>query len=176
MKLKPGDTVRFKDEKGEGKVIAILNKDEALILLPEGIEIPVPIKSLVKVEIDLSDSIKSISLPMSHDHERPKGKKAEKEPKKPVTFEIDLHIGQLVNNFSRSMSNGEMLTIQINHFQYWMDKAMRENFKSLVFIHGVGNGVLKSEIRRLVNTYHGVRYEDASFRRYGYGATEVFFF
>jgi dsDNA-specific endonuclease/ATPase MutS2 len=44
--------------------------------------------------------------------------------------------------------------------------------KKIVFIHGVGDGVLKNELRReLGRKYPKYPYQDASFREYGFGAT-----
>ena len=43
----------------------------------------------------------------------------------------------------------------------------------MVFIHGVGEGVLKEELNTLLNRYNNVEYYDADFKTYGLGATEV---
>ena len=45
----------------------------------------------------------------------------------------------------------------------------------VVFIHGVGEGVLKSELHYLFSRYP-VRFYDASFKKYGLGATEVYIY
>ncbi|MFP4019887.1 MAG: Smr/MutS family protein [Bacteroidales bacterium] len=45
----------------------------------------------------------------------------------------------------------------------------------MVFIHGVGNGRLRYELRKsLDKDYPDLDYQDASFQEYGYGATLVF--
>ncbi len=45
----------------------------------------------------------------------------------------------------------------------------------MVFIHGVGNGKLKYEIHKLLDTrFAGLKYQDASFKEYGFGATLVY--
>jgi dsDNA-specific endonuclease/ATPase MutS2 len=44
----------------------------------------------------------------------------------------------------------------------------------VVFIHGVGNGTLKLEIRRELEKKDKIlTFQDASFKEYGYGATMV---
>lgn len=44
----------------------------------------------------------------------------------------------------------------------------------LVFIHGVGEGVLKSELEFLLSKYDGITFKEASYQKYGVGATEVY--
>lgn len=87
--------------------------------------------------------------------------------------EVDLHIEQLVDDFS-NLSAGEIVDIQMGRFTITLDGAIRNNVKKIVFIHGVGNGKLKYEIRKAMDTkYSKLRYQDASFKEYGYGATMV---
>jgi hypothetical protein len=107
---------------------------------------------------------------------------AQKEPKKkeqvvslPNTemVEIDLHIHELLDNFN-NLTNTEMLTIQMTKFHEEMARAIKSEVKKIVFIHGVGNGTLKNELRReLQRKYAKYNFQDASFREYGYGATMV---
>ena len=102
-----------------------------------------------------------------------------KEPKKQVSAEItkldlvevDLHINQLLEN-TRGLSNTDMLKHQLDTFSKEMDKAIAIGVKRIVFIHGVGDGVLKNELRReLQRKYARYPFQDASFREYGFGAT-----
>jgi hypothetical protein len=44
----------------------------------------------------------------------------------------------------------------------------------VVFIHGVGEGVLKIELEYLFRRYENVKYYDADYQKYGLGATEVY--
>ena len=102
-----------------------------------------------------------------------------KEPKREPTadapksdlVEIDLHINQLLDD-TRGLSNADMLKLQLDTFRKEMDKAIATGVKKIVFIHGVGDGVLKNELRReLQRKYAKYPYQDASFREYGFGAT-----
>lgn len=97
------------------------------------------------------------------------GKK--EEPK----YEVDLHIEKLTADY-KSMSNLEILAIQLNEFQHWLDIAIAHHQHSMVAIHGVGKGKLREElhdilkvtpeVKSFVNQYHPL---------YGYGATEIYF-
>ncbi len=126
-------------------------------------------------EVDIKDLLEQ--------YQKTSGKKKEELPKKhsyskPGTFinekEVDLHIEELTNNFA-GLSNGEMVKIQLERFYKEMDNAMRNNFKRIVFIHGVGNGKLKEEIRKELRAYPGTAFKDGDQGKYGYGATEVIF-
>jgi len=87
-------------------------------------------------------------------------------------MEVDLHINQLVNN-STGMSNFDMLDLQISTAKRKLEFAIDNKIQKIVFIHGVGAGVLKSELHFLFKKYAVKSYE-ASFQKYGQGATEVY--
>lgn len=96
-------------------------------------------------------------------------------PRKKVTAteEVDLHIGEIVDNIS-GLTPGEILNTQIARFRTSLDGAVRARQKKIVFIHGTGEGKLKHEIRRIIDReYPRCNYQDASFKEYGYGATMV---
>jgi hypothetical protein len=86
--------------------------------------------------------------------------------------EVDLHIEQLLDNWS-GMTNGQLLDVQLRRMQQELDGALADHLNRIVFIHGVGNGRLKAEIHKILRTYRGIRFHDASYSRYGFGATEV---
>lgn len=94
--------------------------------------------------------------------------------KTPEIVEVDLHIESLVED-SKKLTNSEIVDIQLSRFTTALDIGMRSGTKRMVFIHGVGNGKLKYEIVRLLNSQYAgkLRYQDASFKEYGYGATMV---
>jgi hypothetical protein len=96
-------------------------------------------------------------------------------PKKESSLlEIDLHIESLVDDY-RNLSSGEMLEMQLKHFESSLLEAIQNKVQKIVFIHGVGNGKLKQEIiSRLNKKYPDFQYQDASFKEYGFGATMVY--
>lgn len=98
-----------------------------------------------------------------------------KVPLFPEILEVDLHIEELIDN-ATGLSNREILDIQMDKFQSEMELAIKNRVKRVVFIHGVGNGVLKQEIaKRLSSKYARFQFQDASFKEYGFGATMVIF-
>jgi len=88
--------------------------------------------------------------------------------------EFDLHIEKLVKNF-RGMSNFDILNIQTETAKRHLDFAVKNRIPKLVFIHGVGEGVLKAELDFILNRMEGVSFQDANYQKYGLGATEVYF-
>jgi hypothetical protein len=90
----------------------------------------------------------------------------------PSQREIDLHIEEITPNIE-GLSNAEIIQIQLAHFKKELDKCYLRQQKSIVFIHGIGNGKLKAEIRRELREAN-LKFSDGSYDRYGSGATEVF--
>ncbi|WKD86784.1 Endonuclease MutS2 [Polaribacter huanghezhanensis] len=94
--------------------------------------------------------------------------------KNEVVFEVDLHINQLVNS-TNGLDNYDMLTIQLETAKRKLEYAIQKRISKIIFIHGVGEGVLKAELVYLFKKYP-VEYYDASYQKYGLGATEVAIF
>jgi len=95
--------------------------------------------------------------------------------KEKTILEVDLHIHELLDDF-RGLSNSEIIEVQMGHFKLKLEEAQKAKIKKAVFIHGVGNGTLKHEIRRELDKKSKLlSYQDASFKEYGYGATMVQF-
>lgn len=96
-----------------------------------------------------------------------------KTPKFPEIEEVDLHIENLVEN-PGSLTPAEILKIQMARFTTALEGAILARQKRIIFIHGIGNGRLKFEIRKTLDeNYSHLRYQDASYQEYGFGATMV---
>lgn len=128
----------------------------------------IPERELLISQADIQKAIQEKNTPQR----RPRVQAISKKEKDPV-LEIDLHIEQLLDS-TAGMSNADILEYQMNKFNEVMqDNIKRKGFK-IVFIHGKGDGVLKSAItKELKNKYKKVYIQDASFQEYGFGATMV---
>lgn len=103
--------------------------------------------------------------------EKPKG--SQPLPPKSGPLEIDLHIDILLDS-KAGMDNAAILNHQLDAFRKVMDENRSKRGVKIVFIHGKGDGVLRSAIvKELQAKYKTCRYQDASFREYGFGATMV---
>lgn len=91
---------------------------------------------------------------------------------KDLTKEIDLHIEELIDSHS-GLTNAQILGIQLERFEKELQYCLANGIKKLILIHGVGNGKLKQEIIAILKTVDGISYYDASYKDYGFGATEV---
>ena len=94
---------------------------------------------------------------------------------KKTKYEVDLHIEKLVKDFHK-LDTATILDIQMRECQNALELASATHQRSLVLIHGIGNGKLREKVHSLLNqTKYVKRYVYDFDSRYGYGATEVFF-
>ena len=105
---------------------------------------------------------------------------AEKSNRKPVAkrsaegpIVVDLHIDELLDT-TAGMSSTDMLLYQLDKFRETIDAHKKHIGQKIVFIHGKGEGVLRKAILdELKRRYPRCEAQDASFREYGFGATQV---
>lgn len=167
MAFQIGDKVGFLHESGYGKVVRVIN-DRTVEVEVEGIEIPYAIEELIDlnelkvhtVEPDAKELLNEVvsNPPKSKQHQ--------------PSAEIDLHIENLLESH-RHMSNGEILNHQLKTLKNYLDKVERFKMRKVVIIHGVGQGVLKEEVRYYLKQFDHYEFMDAPYYLYGYGATEL---
>ena len=99
--------------------------------------------------------------------------KAKERKKDTGIEEVDLHIGEIIDDYS-DLTSGEIVEVQLARFKTSLEGAIRAGQKRIVYIHGRGAGKLKRDIARIIDTeYPGCKHQDASFAEYGYGATLI---
>lgn len=91
---------------------------------------------------------------------------------------VDLHADAILDS-TAEMTPGDIIQAQLARFTVALDGAIKggggSSPKRMVFIHGVGKGKLRYEIEKLLKReYPKLKYQDASFAEYGYGAIMVF--
>ena len=71
-----------------------------------------------------------------------------------VALEIinDLVCKKLIDDYS-NFSNAEMIEIQIRKFEAELNKVLNTNTEELIVIHGIGTGILKENIHKILNEY-----------------------
>ena len=176
MKLKIGDKVEVLDDPISGRVIAV-SQEVITIETEEGFSMQFADKELVRVNED-------IVLPSYDEVHRSLQEKDifKKKPKRILTpvkkkeipaMEVDLHIHKLVKS-TKAMSNYDMLTLQLDTAKRQLDFAIHKRIPKVVFIHGVGEGVLKEELKYMFRRYDNLKVSEADYKKYGLGALEVY--
>ena len=174
-----GDKVSVLDEAVNGVVISTKGS-EVTIETEEGFMMTFFVNELLKINdsSNLMDSIRRIDVgDITREKEMPKPRSFVKERKDKQEIsvpEFDLHIEKLVPN-KRGMSNYDILTLQSETAKRHIEFAIRNRIPKIVFIHGVGEGVLKAELDFLLGRYDNISFQEANYQKYGQGATEVYF-
>jgi hypothetical protein len=177
MHIKVGDKVAVLDDVLKGDVVeikldCIIIKDEHDMLYSFA---PKELVVLAEEQHELS-KYSDINNPLLKEKtiEHKKVKSSFVKEKNEIILEVDLHINQLIKS-TKGMDNYDMLSLQVETAKRKLEYAIQKRISKIVFIHGVGEGVLKSELEFLFNNYP-VKYYDASYQKYGLGATEVYIF
>lgn len=180
MKIKVGDKVLVKDTIARGIVTKINNNHSVTIEDEHGFLIEYSNDKLIVANVEQSELSKysDINNKMLREKVNYTEKKSyntfkkNKDEKYGVVLEIDLHIEKLVRSKS-GMSNFDILNKQLDTAKHQIEFAIKKRIPKIVFIHGVGEGILKEELFRLINRYDNTQYYEASYQKYGLGATEV---
>ena len=178
QKFEIGDKVAVLDDDISGVVIKVQN-NEISVETTDNFVMTYFVNELVKINNsnELSGFFSTQSLgSVLKDKEEPKKRSFVKEKrsrKDEFVLEVDLHIEKLVPS-KRGMSNYDILTFQMEHAKHKLDFAIKNRMPKVVFIHGVGEGVLKAELDFMLGRYDTISFQDANYQKYGLGATEVY--
>ena len=173
-----GDKVSVLDDAVNGVVISV-NKNEVFIETDDGFTMTYFVNELIKINDTsiLSKSTRSFDVNViKQQKEIPPPRSFVKEKKNKGEIpppEFDLHIEKLTKNFL-GMSNYDILTLQSETAKRHIEFAIRNRIPKIVFIHGVGEGILKAELDFLLGRYDNLSFQDANYQKYGVGATEVY--
>lgn len=184
-KLGIGDRVTYVDDVGGGVVLRHGRPGHVVLRTDDGFELEQAESRLVlvkeeqrKAHLRVSDHAVGMRVANELLDAKRRGKPAVRPGKTPKkqedngVAEVDLHLHEIIDD-ERRLSEGERLEYQLRYFERALESAIRNGKRKLVVIHGVGEGVLREEVRRMLQYYDGVRFYDADMRRYGVGATEV---
>ncbi len=177
QKFEIGDKVAVLDDDISGVVIKV-QKDQISVETTDNFVMTFFVNELVKINNSnyLSSFFSSQSLgSVLKDKEEPKKRSFVKEKrsrKDEFVLEVDLHIEKLVPS-KRGMNNYDILTLQMETAKRQLDFAIKNRMPKVVFIHGVGEGVLKAELDFMLGRYDNISFQDANYQKYGLGATEV---
>ena len=174
--FKPGDKVAMINESINGTIVKISN-EQVVILAEDEFEYECTIHEIV-LNSNFMDLLNDVPEEKNKSekplHSKIGHKSKAKNSNISNILEVDLHIHELVSS-EKGMSNFEMLNIQLSTAKNKLEQAIKNKKQRIVFIHGIGEGILKMELYKLFGKYP-VEYYDASYQKYGRGATEVYIF
>lgn len=174
--MKKGDTVSVLDEDVTGVIEKI--KGSEVWVSVDGFSLQYPKSDLVveksfSHEIFRGQDLRKV-LKEKEVAKALKVKSRKKKKEEPI-IEVDLHLQQLVSS-TKGLSKHDMLNLQLITARRRLEHAIVNRIPRLVFIHGVGEGVLRMELEYLFGRYSEVAFYDADYRKYGAGATEVYIY
>jgi len=142
--------------------------DEDALIFPV-IRHDVPEKQMLVSATEIQEAM----LEKKQDRPRVSPLPAKKKNSESTVIEIDLHINQLLET-TQGMSPADILNYQMETFHKVLKENAGKKGQKIVFIHGKGEGVLRTAIEKELKTrYKAYQYQDASFQEYGFGATMV---
>ena len=180
MNFEVNDRVEVLDDALKGIVVQVRG-EVVTIETNEGFMLDFNESELVKIGepqsrmISMDDASFSEILREKQQSKKPKSVRVKPKDRNIPAMEVDLHIEKLVNSY-KGMGNYDILNLQLDTAKRQIEFAIRKRIQKLVFIHGVGEGVLKAELDFLLGRYENLKFYDADYQKYGVGATEVYFF
>lgn len=173
--LKLGDKVYILDANFSGHITKI-DGSQINIKTEDGFEMMFDISELIKVDDELFNSyliskMNYKEIQFQNIDEKKKNKFKINKQRKDITV-VDLHIDKLIK-FQKNLKKYEILSFQLKIAKKKLDLAILNGAKRIIFIHGVGQGILKFELEKILRLYNNLEFYPANFKEYGYGATEV---
>lgn len=176
-KIEVGDLVSVIDEPITGEVVRMTPK-EVVLKTEDGFEMLFLMNEVVKIQ---KNDVISVSYEDIHNvikekeihKKKPKRQVIKSKNREVPPMEVDLHIEKLVSS-TRGMTSYDIVTLQLDTAKRQLDFAIHKRIPRVVFIHGIGQGVLKEELRYLFGKYDNVNITDADYKKYGLGAMEVY--
>ena len=120
-----------------------------------------------------AEEIKNIILEKKKGETPQKPQQQSKLAKGSDILEVDLHAEELLET-TAGMTAFDILNYQLDVVRNTLNENLKFKNKKIVFIHGKGDGVLRNAIgQELRRKYPRCISQDASFQKYGFGATMV---
>lgn len=189
--FKPGQRVKFLNDVGSATVVRV-EGDQVVVTDEDGFDRTVAANELMAAPDpeaeakSYGDTIPDLAKLLAQEVGEKRMKELQKDfevryqntqatsmARRDAHMEVDLHIHELVDDQS-GLPDRAKLAIQMDHFDRMMDIAKREKLRRIIFIHGVGQGVLRHQIHNTLEQHHpDCTHRQADPRKYGSGATEV---
>ena len=160
--LRPGMRVTLMDSNDRG-VVRHVRKDCVEIELECGIVVPVGMRDFIVNDAEEDRKLSRVAAPS-----RRVAGSAGKPAITGKSLEIDLHIEALPGG--PGVAKGQELPYQLEYFRRTLRSRLKHRGSRIIFVHGVGDGILKSAIREELDSTFAL---SCSWNPYGEGATAV---
>ncbi len=167
VKYKLGDKISVIEESMTGVIVGV-DGYNITFETEEGFLLTYKAKELVFFSSDFENKMKNTFIKSKENTSSSKIKS--KGAKSKALFEIDLHYEKL----PKKHQNLPIIEQQLHYAKMHLTQAHKRRVPRLVIIHGIGDGKLKKELINLLKLFP-VTISDASYQKYGQGATEVYF-
>jgi hypothetical protein len=182
MRITIGQKIKFINEDLHGEIISVLTDEKIIVSCSDGFDHTVNLTEVIVVgennqfnysvnETKLSAKIESNLKDVGSAKFLNRYTNSNKY-KTGRIVEVDLHLEHLVE-FPNKLDDWQKLHTQIQHVKNCLGAATAKRVKRLVFIHGVGTGVLKTELHNYLSRFENLDFKEGDFNEYGTGATEV---
>jgi len=180
MKASIGNKVKVINENFEGEIKTILHNNRLIITCRDGFDYEFSTNEIViigddnKPQYTIDKTAVSTKIASNNYIEEDFLKKYITKSKFQYnrTLEIDLHLDKLVEH-PGILDDWQRLHTQMQHVKNCLSAAEKKNIRKIVFIHGVGTGVLKTELKNYLSKFNNLTVTKAEFNEYGNGATHV---
>ena len=173
MEIKIGSEVKFLNDVGGGIVLEIFSDGTASVQVEDGFDMKYNLTELMLVsdsiteqEEEYNNKLPDLDKIIAQDVNEERQKliqknfeikyanvRATNQQRRGEHMVIDLHIHELIDDQS-GLQDRTKLDIQLNHFERMMRIAGEQRVKRVIFIHGVGQGVLRNQIRTRLDSYY----------------------
>jgi len=151
-----GDLVGMLNSQGRGRIIHVLEKNQYLVL-DEDSDMEMPLHESELYLIQTADLLVYNKVASA-----PKESEGKPKPKISKSEVIDLHIEKVPVDFRRGR---EVVEAQLAYFEHCIRYCVNQKKEGITFIHGKGNGVLKSKLVGLLRE-RGLEFYDPELELY----------
>ena len=160
-KIKIGDNVVLRDDMTKATILLHIGDKKVKIIDENGFEYIINKSELIQLEDDTNNTESYGSVFKIKDEDiKPNIRRKTFDNKSDSSgrVKIDLHI-ENISNYYHQMRNHEIIQLQMNFCKQELDTAMIKQKQSLEIVHGIGAGVLKSEVQKLLKLYNLTYFE-----------------
>ncbi len=152
MEFVVGDKIVFKRENQRGIVVKLLPRKKLLVRNTDDFEVIVTSNEVLPFDPS-TDKASAYGLELMINKDVSEQKNISEKRKRVLSsIKIDLHIELLIENHC-SLTNSEIVNIQLRKCEQELNKVFNSNITRAIIVHGIGAGVLREEVHKLLDHY-----------------------